>query len=326
MLDLVAVTLFQLITSVSNCLSDREEDAIDYPERTRLCQSLGYGFMRDAVIASTAAYLAVLGVMTWVVDVPLDTIIIAFLGLLASFSYSFLRLKRHPLGAPSLLGPMSGLSLWVGWHGSGGDFAFLDDVHLGAITALDPGALLTGDTAVVLPSAIALALLGATLCGSKDVPNLAGDAAVGFKSLYLQIVTGKHPLARVLSIVSVPYLFVAACVAAGYEPPYLWILLLYPAAIGFSRTLVRAGSPAEGLVVREVGYLYWQLFMSAVLIAVDPTPLTAGVLLASACWWLVSSRWLHPDPTPITTEAAALGWQLAVGADPSRSPGHARLS
>jgi hypothetical protein len=115
-LDLVAVTLFQLITSVSNCLSDREEDAIDYPERTRLCQSLGYGFMRDAVIASTAAYLAVLGVMTWVVDVPLDTIIIAFLGLLASFSYSFLRLKRHPLGAPSLLGPMSGLSLWVGWQ------------------------------------------------------------------------------------------------------------------------------------------------------------------------------------------------------------------
>lgn len=310
-LGFASLLCFQAVTSISNCISDRVEDAIDCPERSELCQAIGYHVLWGAVVAATLIY-ALIAVAMAEIHVPPLTIAVGIAGLIVSFAYSFLRLKTHPLGPPGLLGAMSAVCLWAGWHGPGATSGFID-IHLNALLSLRLGSVLGGEDALVIPSVITLWILGGTLCGSKDAPNLAGDAAVGYESVYVKIVKGKRPLARVLAVVSLPYVSVAIWVALGYTPPKLWILLLYPVVIAFARALVGVRDPDDGEVVRELGYLYWQLFMSAVLLALYPTAITGVILGGSILWWLASSHWLHPDPSPVSRQNAALGVRLALG-------------
>jgi 4-hydroxybenzoate polyprenyltransferase len=294
-LGFFSLLCFQVVTSISNCVSDRVEDTIDCPERSQLCEAVGHRVLLGVVGVTTVLYLSLAG-YGLAINVPPATVAVGLAGLIISFAYSFMRLKTHPLGPPGLLGAMSAVCLWAGWHGPG----------------TDPG-LLTGDAAAILPSVLTLWLLGATLCGSKDAPNLEGDAAVGYESVYVKIVKGRRPFVRVLSIVSLPYLFVVCCVSTGYTPPYLWIVLLYPMAIAFAKALVGVQGQDDGEVMRELGYLYWQIFMSAVLLALYPTAQTGVILVGSIAWWFASSCWLHPDPYPNSRRNAAIGARLALG-------------
>jgi UbiA prenyltransferase family len=297
-LGALAIVAWKVIASLANIISDRSEDAIDHPTRTTLVESAGLHTLVVVVWTTCLVYVAIVVVMVSALQVPLDTAFLWLCCLVAGLAYSFLRVKKSTIGVPILLGSESAIFMWVGWHGQGGTLDWLGDIHLSAVRDLGLGDLLTGDTRLVLPAALALWIFGATLCGSKDVPNIEGDATVGYRSIYWRIVAGQHPVARVLAVMTVPYAFVALVALYGYDPPGAAPLAIYPCAIALAVILVRADTRRERDLVHASGYVYWQIFMSAVLFSVYPRAGTAAVLVGSLLWWGATSRLLHPDPTP----------------------------
>jgi hypothetical protein len=296
-LGAATIVAWKVIASVANIISDRSEDAIDHPARARLVEGVGLQALVRLLWTTCAVYLANVGIMV-ALGVPLDTVFIWLACLVAGLAYSFLQVKKSTFGVPVLLGSESAIFMWVAWHGEGGFLGWLPDVHLGALPNLRFDELLTGDTRLVLPAALALWIFGATLCGSKDLPNVEGDAAVGYRSIYWRIVAGQHPLARVLAVTTVPYAFAAVAALSGYDPPGAAPLAVYPCAIALALILVRADTRPERDLVHASGYVYWQIFMSAVLLALYARAETAAILLGSLLWWGAASKALHPDPTP----------------------------
>lgn len=296
-LGVVAVILYQAVTSIGNCVSDQVEDRVDYPERTQLCETVTYRGLRSVVILCSAAYLAIVAVMAIVLDIQLDTIGLWVLYLIGTIVYSFARVKTHTLGPPILLGSLSAALAWTGFWGFHDAFAWAEDLHLLALPNLELGHLFTGPMTVIAPAILVMWIFGGSLCGSKDVPNLEGDAAIGYESIYLKVVKGPYALLRVVAVMSLPYVLVLVFVAAGYSQPAPWVLLGYPLAVAFAAILVRAKEQTERELVRECGYVYWQVFMSLVLLSMDQRGVTAIILAGSLGWWFVNSRSLHPDPT-----------------------------
>jgi hypothetical protein len=303
-LGTVAVVLYQGVTSIGNCVSDELEDRHDYPQRTSLCEQVGYHQLRLVVSGISLTYLAIVVVMATALDIQLDTIGLWALYLFGTLMYSFARVKTRTMGPPILLGSLSAALAWVGFWGFQDAFSWAEDLHLLALVELEPGELFTGPMTVIAPTILALWLFGGSLCGSKDVPNLEGDALIGYESVYLKIVKGPYALVRVVAVMSLPYLLVLAFVAAGYDQPAPWVLAGYPLAIAFAMVLVRAQEQTERELVRECGYVYWQIFMSLVLFSIEPNLLAAAILTGSFAWWFLNSRFLHPDPTLVRFENA----------------------
>ncbi len=318
-LGIVAVALYQVVTSVGNCVSDRTEDELDYPERTRLCHAATYRTLSQVVIASSVLYLAIVATMAFVLDIQLDTIFFWVLYLVGTLVYSFARVKTRTFGPPILLGSLSAALAWVGYWGFHDSLAWTEGVHLVSLFKLEIGDVLTGEAALIGPAVLVMWIFGGSLCGSKDVPNLAGDAAIGYESIYLRIVRGPYALVRVIAVMSLPYLAALVFVAAGYSQPSPWVFSVYPLALLFATILVRAAAERERELVRECGYVYWQLFMCSVLLSLDQTGLTAGILAASLAWWFVNSRALHPDPTLIRAENFAVIRGMVLRGAPARA-------
>jgi hypothetical protein len=305
-LGIIAVVLYQAVTSIGNCVSDELEDRLDYPERTALCELVGYDRLRFVVAGLSLLYLAIVAVMATALDIQLDTIGLWALYLFGTLMYSFARVKTRTMGPPILLGSLSAALAWVGFWGLHDTLSWAEDLHLLALVELEPGQLFTGPMTLIAPAILAMWLFGGSLCGSKDVPNLEGDAVIGYESVYLKIVKGPYALLRVIAVMSLPYLLVLAFVAAGYDQPAPWVLAGYPLAVAFALVLVRAQEQTERELVRECGYLYWQVFMSLILFSMEPTNSTALILSASFAWWFLNSRFLHPDPTLVKFENALI--------------------
>lgn len=292
-----AVIAWKIIASVANILSDREEDAIDHPSRTALIGVVGVSGVKAYLWGAVATYILAIVAMGVVAATPADTLLLWAVFLFGGLAYSLLGFKKSTVGVPIVLGSESAAFLWVGWHGQGRAFDWIPDVHVGALSALDPGSFLTGDTHFMFPSVLALWIFGATLCGSKDVPNLAGDSAVGYRSIYWRIVRGRHPLARVIATMAMPYAAIIAMLACGYSPPSAAVLIVGLCMPAFAVVLVRARSIEERELVREGGYLYWQVLMAGVLLSLSPEPATVVAVATSFVWWAIATRALHPDPT-----------------------------
>jgi hypothetical protein len=301
-LGTVAVIVYQFVTSVGNCVSDRTEDQVDYEMRTSLFEEATYEGLRKLVIACCVIYLAIVATMAFALDIQLDTIGFWVLYLAGTLVYSFARVKTKTFGPPILLGSLSAALAWVGYWGFHDAFSWTEGVHLEQFLHLDIGGVLTGPAALIGPAVLAMWIFGGSLCGSKDVPNLAGDAAIGYESIYLKIVRGPYAMFRVAAVMSLPYLATLVFVVAGYSQPSPWVLVAYPLAWAFAAILTRASQQAEFELVRELGYIYWQLFMSLILFSLDPSGVMATILLASFAWWFVMSRGMHCDPTLIKTE------------------------
>jgi len=305
-LGTLAVILYQGVTSIGNCISDELEDRVDYPERTALCELVTYERLRLVVAGMSVAYLLIVLAMATVLDIQLDTVGLWVLYLFGTLMYSFARVKTRTMGPPILLGSLSAALAWVGFWGFGDALSWAGDLHLAALVELDPGRLFTGPMIVIGPAILLLWLFGGTLCGSKDVPNLEGDALIGYESIYLKIVKGPHALVRVIAVMSLPYVLALAFIASGYEQPAPWVLLGYPFALVFALVLVRAREQLERELVRECGYVYWQVFMSLVLLSIDQTSLTVTILAGSLAWWFFNSRLMHPDPTLVRLDNALI--------------------
>jgi 4-hydroxybenzoate polyprenyltransferase len=280
-LGATAMVLLRAISSIGNCIADQAEDAIDHPARIELGLRVGWTELGFLVRGFTAAYCVLL--ITMVVVVPLQPLPAAMwlIFLVLKIAYSFgprLKPKRHT--ATLLLGTISGAMLFVGWCGT------------------SMASFWEAGTASLL-----LWVFGASLCGSKDVPNLEGDMSAGYRSVYWDIVESTRPLRRALGVVCQPYvgLVVAAIfteLTGGPGLGLLWCLALWPGGAVLAVLIVRARSPEARAFVREYGYLYWLVFMSAVLICFVPTLTTAACAVGGIAYFLLASRVAHPDPVP----------------------------
>jgi hypothetical protein len=310
-LGVLAVLTWKVIVSIANIISDRAEDVIDHPSRTALVHDVGVPVLKRVLRLACLEYGVLLVLMVLVAGTPADTVALWAFFVVAALAYSFLGVKKQTVGSPALFGAESAAFLWVGWHSSSGFLHWTRSIHFGALPE-SVSQFITGDARLIIPTVLLLWVFGATLCWSKDVPNLEGDTAVGYRSMYWHIVRGAHPYIRTLAVMSVPYVAIVLLDLRGYSPPDALVVTVYPLAIGFAAVLTRAKNIKERELVRECGYVYWQLFMSAVLISLFPQLETLAIVAASLLWWFIASRQLHPDPEPTVRDATALLYDILI--------------
>lgn len=280
LLGIGAIVLLRGISSIGNCVSDRIEDALDHPQRVTLCERVGYHRLHSLTNWLVLTYVAVIAIMALTCDLHFGAFVLWISFLLIKWSYSFgPRLKPMRLSATVLLGGVSGGMFFVGWVGTG-----------------------ASDIAPALSGGLLLWAMGANLIGSKDAPNIEGDEAAGYRSVYRDLIERPRPFVRATAVLSRPYvLAVVLALATLSEGPgwrMLWCWGAFPLAIGLAWAMTHAETPAERSYVREFGYLYWIAFMGAVLVSVAPGATSLGAAVGALGWYLLTSRLLHPDPTP----------------------------
>jgi hypothetical protein len=268
--------LFSLATELVNRLSDRVEDAVNRPERTALCESVGY------------PVIARLAVAAWALVVALDVVVVALrpswplAGLLlaaafASINYSYgLRLKRARFFSLLLITfPFCG-TFFTGW----------------ALYAEAPGAT---DALLErhIPFSLFLGWFVGTLAGTKDVTDALGDEAVGYRSMFLAIARSQPGLV-LAAIVAIPFALLWGFVAAGVlEPRFGWLTVFWPASVVVGRCAVSATTPAEREATREIAYQYWIVFLAAAFLTFEPSTEMLAVVVAALAYWYATSQWLH---------------------------------
>lgn len=275
---LAAIGMFLIVTSYGNTVSDRVEDRIDYPERTRLVTRVGERTLRVTAWAAGATFLVLVALMLIASHVAVYIALTWVLVLAMTVFYSFgPRFKTGKYASPMVVGADAAGHLLLGFG------------------QIDP------ELPQVFTAAVVIWLFVVCLGGYKDLGNIEGDTAIGFRSLYWDMVRGRHPTVRVALIVMVPYVVVLGLVALGLLPERNLILLgLLPAAIALSVVMARAETAEEGEAVKEVGYLYLLLIVSTILFGLHPEPATLVIAASGVVWYLAIARWLHCDPPSLS--------------------------
>jgi hypothetical protein len=277
----VAIVLFLLVTSYSNTLSDRAEDAIDYPERTLLAQTVGYRRIFQAMMIAIVLYPVVIVLMIWPGQMRPYWAAGWILVLILTASYSFgFKLKTKRFASPVITGGTAAGFLLLGYVGTS------VNRHHGELLA----------------SFVVLWVFGTCLylVGYKDLANIAGDTAIGFRSTYWNIISGRHPAARAVLLLTLPYLLLMILVGVGLlRPVVLVALVLIPVCGGFAIALAKGRAPSEGIAIRDIGNIYWQLFVAPVLFGLYPRVVTLLIVALALVWYFVASFVLHHDPPPL---------------------------
>lgn len=268
--------LFSLATELLNRLSDRVEDEVNRPERTALCNAVGYRRIARLTVAAWAAVVALDAVAlalrpSW----PLAVLLAA--AAFASINYSYgLRLKRTRLFSLLLITfPFCG-TFFTGW----------------ALFADAPGA-----TAALVERHIPFSLfMGAfvgTLAGTKDVTDALGDEQVGYRSLFLALARSQPGLV-LAGILAAPFALLWAFVAAGVlAPRFGWLTLFWPLSVLVGRCVAAARTPAEREATREIAYQYWMAFLAAAFLAFQPSGAMATLVAVALAYWVATSQRLH---------------------------------
>jgi 4-hydroxybenzoate polyprenyltransferase len=267
-----------LATELTNRLGDRTEDEINRPERTALCNIVG--FRTIAAVAVTCWVLVLVADVGWVIAWP--SAFLATLLLLAAFfgiTYTYgPRLKRSRYASLAVLTfPFCG-TLLVGWS-LGGAHAAHDRTH----------DLLFS----VLPFCIYLGMTIALLAGIKDITDVAGDARIGYKSAWIQLVRSR-PEPVVAAVISLPTLLLLILVAGGVFPSRMvFLVLAFPCSWLIALLGRHAIAGAQAASAREAAYTYWLGFLAAALLLYAPSTGLAIAVAGGAAYWLATSRWLH---------------------------------
>jgi hypothetical protein len=276
-----AIVLFLLVTSYSNTLSDRVEDAIDYPERTRLAQLVGYGRIFKAMVIAIALYPVAIILMIWPGGMRPYWAAGWILVLTLTAGYSLgPKLKTKKLISPLITGGTAAGFLLLGYFGTN----------------------LNGNDGGLLASFLLLWIFGISLymVGYKDLANIAGDTTIGFRSTYWDVISGRRPAVRAGMLLILPYLTMIILVGVGLLSPVVLVaLVLIPACAGYGIAMAKGRGPAEGIAIRDIGNIYWQLFVAVVLFGLHPRAATLLIALFALAWYLVSSFALHHDPPPL---------------------------
>ena len=265
---------------VTNRLADRTEDAVNRPERTAICEVVGWGRLERVqlilwglVVASTAVWLAL---------AP-DALLLLLLVSGAGFGVAYSRGPRLARHRALVFVVLSG--------------TFVGPFCLG-FAAGDPVAGASGATFSQLgrfvPLFWVLTLFISSLAGIKDITDRAGDEAIGYRSAFVAFAE-RHGTVALTALAAVPFAALAAFVAAGQLPSRaLWLLALLPLSAAVALAVRGAHDrPADQLLVREALYDHWLAFTTATLLVCFPGLGLLAAVAGTWTWWIVASRFLH---------------------------------
>ncbi|MFE6775499.1 UbiA family prenyltransferase [Streptomyces sp. NPDC057702] len=281
-------------TESVNRIADREADIVNRPERTALCEAIGWPRLTRIAVGAWVVFAA-WGALLFALDPEPAFAAMILVDIAIAVGYSIgPAFKRHRVLALLVLVMPLVLPMVTGWA-----------------TRPDADAL----TSPVLPAAAVLAAFSLGLAGIKDITDVAGDRLLGYSSLWLTIArAGRGAAVHVLVVA--PFALDALFVVLRLLP--VSSLAVLPCVLA-SAYVVRGANAAESTeersVAREVMHSYTFLFLAAYLLAAMASPGMAAVAALGAGHWLLASRRLHWAPA--LTRAQLRGW-AAIAVPSSR--------
>ena len=281
-----------------NRYADRSEDAVNRPERTTLCEQVGFATIR--LIAIVCFAFEALAFAGWAAArADLRFAVVAAVSWLVAWNYSVgLRLKSRPYGALLALSMTYLLPFAFGW----------------AATTTRP-----------LPAfVLVLPLLKASLGGIKDLTDEAGDRMQGYESRFL-ILLRRRSSVRLWAVLVAPFALAATLVACGAAPVrYLAMLVLLPGSLGLAALCRAASGPAEAMAVRELMHNYWLVVLATSALILGPGVTAAPGVVVAVVWWMLASRYAHWMPglsrADFGTLARVARRAGSAGQRPARAP------
>ncbi|HKG03497.1 MAG TPA: UbiA family prenyltransferase [Conexibacter sp.] len=266
---------------VTNRLADRVEDAVNRPERTALCETVGWELLARVQLLLWG--LVVVATAVWVALAP-NALLLLLLVSGAGFGLAYSRGPRLARHRALVFVVLSG--------------TFVGPFCLG-VAAGDPlaGTASTAGFAQLgefVPLFWVLTLFISSLAGIKDITDRAGDEAIGYRSAFVAFAE-RHGTAALTALAAVPFAALVGFVAAGQLPARALALLVFlPLSAGVALAVRGAHDrPADQLLVREALYDHWLAFTTATLLVCFPSLGLLAALAGAWLWWLVASRWLH---------------------------------
>jgi 4-hydroxybenzoate polyprenyltransferase len=272
-------TLHSLGTELVNRLSDEVEDRINRPERTALCDLIGYRKLKflSAAIWSAVACLDLI----WLWMQPnLMLAALLFLAFLSGLNYSYgVRFKRKRyLSLFALTFPFAGPFI-VGWS--------VDHNIFNTPAALPDLFFRAG------PFVVTMGLLIGSIASAKDITDIKGDELIGYLSIAVGLIRRNAVLA-ILALVSIPFIAISTFVSLGLLPARFFVLLLFmPVSLFGALCICASTGEQERLVTKEAVYQYWFILLSLSLFLYFPTLNTFWVIVGTAIYWFVASQYLH---------------------------------
>ncbi|MGN6189700.1 MAG: UbiA family prenyltransferase [Conexibacter sp.] len=297
-----------LAIEVTNRLADRVEDEVNRPERTALCETVGWRTLARVQLALWGLVVALTG--AWLALAP-NALLLLLLASGAFFGIVYSRGPRLARTRALVFVVLSG--------------TFVGPFCLG-VAAGDPLGAASGAGFAQLgrfvPLFWVLTFFISSLAGIKDVTDRAGDEAIGYRSAFLAF-ADRHGTAALTALASVPFVALSAFVATGLLPARMLALLAFlPLSAGVALAVRGAHDrPADQLLVREALYQHWLAFTTAALLLRFPSAGLVAALAGGWAWWLAASRHLHwaeplrpGDLVPVAALASARPARRAAAA------------
>lgn len=289
--------LHSLGTELVNRLSDEVEDRVNRPERTALCDVVGFSRLRTI---SWAIWIAVgLIDVVWMIGQPnLAVAVLLLLALLAGVNYSYgvrFKRKRH-LSLLALTFPFAGPFI-VGWfvnHPISQLPQFGDEV----MHRFGPFVVLVG-------------LLIGSIASTKDITDARGDEGVGYLSVAVSLIR-KNAVLAILGLISVPFVVLAVFVILGFlGNRFLYLMFCFPMSLLGALSICYAHTDEQRNSVKEAVYHYWFGLLSTSLYLYSPSNQTLSVIAGTAVYWIVASQYLHWSGGVKLSQVAAV-WELTT--------------
>lgn len=271
----LGIAMIDIACNLHNELVDREEDAVNQPNRTLLLDAVGERPLWALVLLAYGVGLASL--------VPIGLIVgfdavgfIAIGGLIAVTYNAGPHFKRRPVLSQLVIGTAALCMFEVGWV-----------FHRPAGQMPAAGWLLV----VFLTAKVFL----------KDLPDAQGDRVVRAGGIF----TLRRAAAReaILALVYLtPYVLLGALVAAGSLPARTLVLLaLLPGALWLMSAGNRAGTLHERLAVYQLVFLYvhgWSLLLFVTYVGTQAAAILAAALFGARILAValgLDPRFVEPD-------------------------------
>jgi 4-hydroxybenzoate polyprenyltransferase len=262
-----------------NRYSDRVEDKINRPERTAICERVG--FERIKWLAIFVWLLISLTDIVWLLLYPNGLLaVLLALAIASGVFYSFFaRFKARRYIAPIILTFPFGGPFMIGWIATHG--------------GLSTGELWEDFFFRLLPFFLVPGLFFMGHIGIKDITDVAGDKRVGYNSLWVSLLTNRAHF-TIMFFVSLWLMVDVAFVATGLlSARYLILLLFWPFSLTIALASARAKSKADNEATREVFYHYSLLVLSSSFLLLNPQPQMATSIVAIIAYWILASQFLH---------------------------------
>jgi len=268
-----------LAIEVTNRLSDRSEDVVNRPERTRLCEYVGWQALKAMQVGLWCAVIAIDAVWLVLAGNPEFAFLLALsIGIGIAYSCGPRLARTRHVGLLVLNLVFGGVFI-VGWS-AGDPFSRPTHVWLDQI-------------AFFMPVLVVVGIFIATLVGVKDLTDRAGDLRIGYRSPFVDLIE-RRSVFVIRCLGACPFALIAAFASLGLVSGRLVALVGFAPVSAILTEAVRgAQTSADGLIVREVFYNYWLAFSSIALLLLLPQKTLALAIVGAISYWVLTTRWLH---------------------------------